>query len=66
MADKKFSIGIDFGSNSVRSLIADATNGEEYGSASCTYPGSSNGVYTVPLGDQEKPFAVIRITKDIV
>jgi len=47
MGNKKFSMGIDFGSNSVRALIIDIADGQEYGSASCVYPGGTNGIYTV-------------------
>ncbi len=42
----KFSIGLDFGSNSVRALIISLVNGEEFGSGTCTYPGGTSGVYT--------------------
>lgn len=45
MPEKLFSMGIDFGSNSVRALIIDIENGHEYGAASCTYPGGVNGIF---------------------
>lgn len=48
MDKKAFSMGIDFGSNSVRALIIDIANGEEFGLASCVYPGGINGIYTIP------------------
>ncbi len=44
----EFSLGIDFGSNSARALIVDVATGTEYGTASCTYPGGTEGVYTDP------------------
>jgi L-ribulokinase len=44
---KNFVLGIDFGSNSARALIIDVADGTEYGSASCTYPGGKDGIYTV-------------------
>lgn len=42
-----FVIGLDFGSTSVRALIVGVGDGREYGSAGCTYPGGSDGVYMV-------------------
>ena len=43
---KKFSLGIDFGSNSARALIIDVETGEEYGVGTSVYPGGDQGVYT--------------------
>lgn len=42
----KFSMGVDFGSNSVRALIVDINSGEEVGSASSEYAGGDKGIYT--------------------
>ena len=50
MPEKFFSLGIDFGSNSVRTLVIDIADGKEYGSGSCGYPGGVNGIY-VKQGD---------------
>ncbi len=44
----EFALGIDFGSNSSRALIIDVADGSVYGSASCTYPGGSEGIFTDP------------------
>ena len=35
---KKYTIGIDYGTDSVRSVIVDTENGEEAGSALFEYP----------------------------
>ena len=40
----KFSMGLDFGSNSVRALIISLADGKEFGSGVCTYPGGDSGV----------------------
>ena len=42
----KFSMGLDFGSNSVRALIISLSDGKEFGSGVCTYPGGDSGVFT--------------------
>jgi len=43
---RRYSIGIDFGSNSVRALIADLEKGIESGTGVCGYAGGNMGVYT--------------------
>src|SRR3989339_266607 len=48
MADRHFSLGIDFGSNSVRALIIDVADGKEIGVDVCEYPGGDHGVFTDP------------------
>ena len=45
---KKFSIGIDYGTNSVRSLIVDITDGSEVASAVYPYPSGDAGVIIDP------------------
>lgn len=40
----KYSIGIDFGTNSVRALVVDTANGNEAGSAVVNYPSGTEGV----------------------
>jgi len=42
----KFSLGIDFGSNSVRALFIDAATGEEFGTGVAGYPSGDKGVIT--------------------
>lgn len=42
----KFSMGIDFGSSSVRALIVEINSGEEFGSGASEYAGGDKGIYT--------------------
>lgn len=44
----KYSIGIDFGTNSVRALVVDAANGKEIGSAVVEYPSGKEGILLDP------------------
>lgn len=44
----KYSIGLDFGTNSCRSLIVDISNGEELATYVFNYPSGSAGVITDP------------------
>ena len=41
----RFSLGIDFGSNSARALIVDIETGEEFGVGTSSYKGGEQGVY---------------------
>lgn len=45
---EKYTIGIDFGTNSVRALIVNTTNGHEAGSAVTGYPGGTEGILLDP------------------
>jgi len=45
MPEKSYVIGVDYGTDSVRSVIVDAENGEEIASASFNYPRWSKGLY---------------------
>lgn len=45
MAQNNYCIGVDFGSDSVRSIIVDASNGQEVGSAQLNYPRWNDGLY---------------------
>jgi L-ribulokinase len=40
----KYSLGIDYGTNSVRALVVDAATGEEIATAVCDYPSGESGV----------------------
>ena len=40
----EFSLGLDFGTNSVRALILDVTDGEEIASEVAAYPGGEKGI----------------------
>ena len=52
MSNKKFTIGVDFGTDSVRSLIVDTSNGKEAGSAVFYYPKWKAGKYCDPAKNQ--------------
>src|SRR5665647_2306717 len=52
MADKSYVIGVDYGTDSVRSVILDAANGEEIASSVFTYPRWKDGLYCNPLINQ--------------
>jgi L-ribulokinase len=48
----KYTIGVDYGTDSVRSIIVDATNGKEIASAVFNYPRWKAGKYCVPSQNQ--------------
>lgn len=52
MADKKYVIGLDYGSDSARAVIVDAFTGEEISSAVKYYPRWSEGKFCDPTKDQ--------------
>ncbi|NOX96963.1 MAG: ribulokinase [Nitrospirae bacterium] len=54
MTEKKFSLGLDFGTNSVRALIVDVENGEEIGSCVYNYRRGEDGVI---LDEKDPNFA---------
>ena len=43
-----YTIGIDFGTNSVRALVVDVSNGDEAGTAVFNYPGGTEGILLDP------------------
>ncbi|HEU5052819.1 MAG TPA: FGGY family carbohydrate kinase, partial [Hanamia sp.] len=45
MSEKSYVIGVDFGTDSVRSVILDAQNGDEMASASFDYPRWRDGLF---------------------
>ena len=54
MSDKRFALGIDYGTNSVRALIVDIANGEEVGAYVFNYPSGKDGII---LDDTDANFA---------
>lgn len=52
MSEKKYVIGLDYGSDSARAVIVDALTGEEVSSAVKHYPRWMEGKYCVPARDQ--------------
>lgn len=45
---KKYSLGLDFGTNSCRAIIADLSDGREIASSVFNYPSGESGVITIP------------------
>ena len=54
MSDRRFALGIDFGTNSVRALIADIETGEEVGTCVHNYTHGKDGII---LDDRDANFA---------
>ncbi len=52
MESKSFVIGVDFGTDSVRSIIIDASNGNEIASSVFYYPRWKDGLYCNPSINQ--------------
>ena len=52
MSGESFVIGIDFGTDSVRSLIVDASNGNMISSAVFNYPRWGQGLFCIPTKNQ--------------
>jgi L-ribulokinase len=52
MKNKSYVIGIDYGTDSVRSVIVDSSNGEEIASAVFEYPRWKDGLYCNPSQNQ--------------
>src|SRR5271167_5244466 len=47
-----FTVGVDFGTNSVRALVVRSSDGAEYGSRVVDYPSGAQGVLLDPLDGQ--------------
>ncbi|MBN2611645.1 MAG: ribulokinase [Bacteroidales bacterium] len=52
MNEKKYTIGVDYGTDSVRSVIVDTQNGDEVASAVFYYPRWKEGKYCIPAKNQ--------------
>lgn len=52
MPDKKYAIGVDFGTDSVRSIIVDTSNGTEMAASVFHYPRWKAGLYCNPSANQ--------------
>lgn len=52
MSQDQYVIGVDYGSDSVRSVIVDASNGQEIASSVFNYPRWRDGKYCVPSENQ--------------
>ena len=52
MRKENYVLGVDFGTDSVRSVIVDASNGEEIGAAVFYYPRWRDGLYCAPALNQ--------------
>ncbi|MCK7541252.1 MAG: hypothetical protein MZV63_65380 [Marinilabiliales bacterium] len=48
MTNRKYALGLDFGTNSVRALVVDVTNGDEVGTAIFAYPSGQAGILLDP------------------
>ncbi|MBX3117935.1 MAG: ribulokinase [Fimbriimonadaceae bacterium] len=48
MSNRKFSLGLDYGTNSVRALIVDIATGEEVGTGVYDYPSGEQGIIVDP------------------
>jgi len=51
MSETTYTLGLDYGTNSVRSLIVDTAQGKEIASAVCGYPHGEQGIFT----DEKNP-----------
>ena len=60
MKDKKFALGIDFGTNSVRALLVETKTGEEVATAVAAYPSGEAGI----LGDPKNHLVARQHPKD--
>ena len=60
MADRKFALGVDYGTESARALLVDVATGEEVATAVYAY---ANGVITGSLPDAGTSLPSLRISR---
>ena len=51
MQDKKYVIGVDYGTDSIRSVVVDTADGTELASSVFYYPRWKAGLYCVPAAN---------------
>ena len=68
MSEKKYVIGLDFGTDSARAVIVDATNGAELASSVKYYPRWVEGKFCNPAGNQyrQHPLDYLEVTEFII
>ena len=52
MSQKSYVIGVDYGTDSVRSVVMDTSNGDEIASSVFVYPRWKDGLYCDPAQNQ--------------
>lgn len=66
--DKRYVIGVDFGSDSCRAILLDTADGRRLAESSCNYPRWMKGLYCDPLSHRyrQHPLDYIDVFKEVV